>query len=202
MLKSNIILFVLIVSLFSCSNENNEVLFSLGATSDTKSFESSNGGKLYSDTLIISKMNVPDSVKGKVDKELKFIRNEDAILPLKTRYFYDSKTQQTLCVLYQWDRLKPGMSNVESDSLLNLDDNNMAIYDEKFNEIGKMIIEKFGEPNHGHGNLRQEKFNMLDMWKRQLIWDIKNHYVELNMVWIPKTGYRIFKIYLVYYPKK
>jgi len=201
MLKNKSILFVLLISLFSCSQENNEVLFSLGKTEEIKSFESTNGGYLYSDTLIISMMNVPDSVKGKVDKELKFLRNEKAVLPLKTRYFYDSKTQNTACILYQWDRLRPGMSNIESDSLLNLDDNNMAIYDEKFNEIGRMIIEKFGEPNRGHGNLRQEKFNMLDMWKRQLIWDIKNHYVELNMVWIPKTGYRIFKIYLVYYPK-
>lgn len=190
-----------IVLLSSCSNENNTLVFELGEKSKIIELEKKEGSQLAYDSLIASNLNVPDLYRGVVDQEMKLFRNKKATLPLKIRYFYTSEDKDVKVLFYQWDRILPQHKASEIDSLMNLDVNNMALYDAKFNEVGEQIIEKFGLPNKGHGSLKQEKFKMLDMWKRQLIWDLDNDYVELNMYWVPKMGYRIYKVFVIYYQK-
>ena len=197
-----LLLFVSIVLfLSSCSQEDNKLLLDVESKEEVIEKEKNKGGELLYDSLIISNLNVPETYRGKVDKELKFLRNSKATLPLKTRYFYKAEENTVKVVLYQWDRILPGFTLEQTDSLLNMDANNMELYDAKFNEVGEQLIDRFGLPNKGHGSLKQVKFKMLDMWQRQLIWDLDTEYAELNLYWVPKTGYRIFKVFVVYYKK-
>lgn len=123
-----------------------------------------------------------------------FLRQTNEELPLKTRYYFKGGVCNK--VIYEWSKVVPGLEPQELDSLMTAEANNMKVYSEKFDQIAQSLSEKYGVPVSGDGHLKKERFEMLDMWKRDLKWKQGNQNTKLSLVWVPKIGYRIFKVFV------
>ena len=81
------------------------------------------------------------------------------------------------------------------DSIMLGELNNIDAYNAKYDQVASYLVDHYGFPAEGDGHLKKERFEMLDMWKRKQVWKKDKLTISLNMVWVPKTGYRIFKVF-------
>lgn len=124
-----------------------------------------------------------------------FMREEEGILPLKVRYYF-SEEGKVNKVMYEWSKVIPNLTPEQLDSIMTEEANNIGNYHAKFEQAAEVLTEQLGLPVSGDGHLVKERFEMLDMWKRNYEWKKENQHTKLNLVWVPKLGYRIFKVYI------
>lgn len=123
-----------------------------------------------------------------------YIRDQSVDLPLKVRY-YSSKEGQVDKIMYEWSKLIPDLTNTALDSIMNEESNYKEKYNRKFNQVAEQLKAIYQVPVSGDGHIRKERFEMLDMWKREYKWKKGKQHIKLNMIWVPKMGYRVFKVY-------
>lgn len=124
-----------------------------------------------------------------------FMRNVEGELPLKVRYYF-SEEGKVKKVMYEWSKVIPNLTPQQLDSIMIEEANNIGSYHEKFERVAEVLTTQLGLPTSGDGHLVKERFEMLDMWKRNYAWKKENQHTKLNLVWVPKLGYRIFKVYV------
>lgn len=135
-------------------------------------------------------------VKTYVAKEVKqFIRSTAEELPLKVRYYFSTEGKVNK-VVYEWSKIVPDLTPEKLDSIMLNEENNMEAYHARYDAIAAQFTEQYGLQAEGDGYLRKERFEMLDMWKRNQRWKNEKQTIDLNLVWVPKVGYRIFKVFV------
>lgn len=135
-------------------------------------------------------------VKTQVAKNAKqFIRSTADELPLKVRYYF-SEVGKVNKVVYEWSKIVPELTPEKLDSIMLNEENNMEVYNARYDAVAAQFTEQYGLQVEGDGYLRKERFEMLDMWKRNQQWKNGKQTIDLNLVCVPKVGYRIFKVFV------
>ena len=166
----------------SCSDDKlkTELWFNQATVAEVEAYEQTQGGVLHESEL----------TKGaKV-----YMRQGEEALPLKVRYYF-SKDDKVEKVMYEWSKIIPNLTPEKLDSIMVEELNNIDAYNAQFDLVATHLSQLYGFPTEGDGHLKKERFEMLDMWKRKYIWKKDKQTIALNMVWVPKTGYRIFRVY-------
>ncbi len=132
-----------------------------------------------------------------------FIRNRTEKYPLKTKYYFREGEDTIRMIHYEWTKDLPGYSTKERDQIMMEEGRKLDEYVKKYHQIAVQLGHLYGKPLIGYdGKLKKEKFEALHMWKKQFMWENEKQKIDLSLVWIPKTGYQIHKIYCKVYFKK
>ncbi len=177
-----ILILLTVIGFSSCSDDqlDTELWFEQATKAAVVAHEKVQGGTLHESDLT---------------KEAEvYMRDASATLPLKVRYYF-SKADKVEKVMYEWSKIVPNLTPEQLDSIMVGEINNINVYHNKYDQIANQLTEQYGLPTEGDGHLKKERFEMLDMWKRKQVWKNDELTVSLNMIWVPKTGYRIFKVF-------
>lgn len=144
------------------------------------------------------KMGLNDSIV--YEKSIMFVNEKATPLPLKSKYYYDDNG--TFKVLFhEWNLATPGLSIEETDSLMATQDGKIDWYYDKFITIANQITARIGNPTKGDLNVKREQMEIMDFYKSYVEWDQPNRLVVLKLYWVPKPGYKIYKIFTTVYFK-
>ncbi len=177
-----ILILLTVIGFSSCSDDqlDTELWFEQATKAAIVAHEKVQGGTLHESDLT---------------KEAEvYMRDASATLPLKVRYYF-SKADKVEKVMYEWSKIVPNLTPEQLDSIMVGEINNIDVYHKKYEQVANQLTEQYGLPAEGDGHLKKERFEMLDMWKRKQVWKNDELTVSLNMIWVPKTGYRIFKVF-------
>lgn len=166
----------------SCSDDelNTELWLEQATKAAVAAHEQANGGTLHESELT-------------KDADV-YMRDVTAELPLKVRYYF-TEEDTVEKVMYEWSKIIPDLTAEQLDSIMLDEINNIDTYNHKYDQVANHLTKKYGFPAEGDGHLKRERFEMLDMWKRKQVWKKDQLTVSLNLVWVPKAGYRIFKVF-------
>ncbi|MCP4521916.1 MAG: hypothetical protein GY827_09555 [Cytophagales bacterium] len=177
------------------------LLIDVRSVKSAKKIEQTSLGGVYQSEITKSK----GSFKGEKDTfedVALFIRNRNGKYPLKTKYYFKEGEDTVRMIHYEWTKDLPGMTTKERDMVMSGEEKKLEAYGKKFHQIAVQLGYLYGKPLDGYdGKLRKEKFEALQMWKKQFMWENEKEKVDLSLVWIPKTGYQIHKIYCKVYFK-
>lgn len=177
-----LIICLVLISFSSCSDDKlkTELWFEQATKTEVLAHEQTHGGTLH---------------KSELTKEAEvFMRDSTAKLPIKVRYYF-TKEDSVKKVMYEWSKIVPNLTPEQLDSIMLEEINNIDAYNAVYDQVATYLVDQYGFPVAGDGHLKKERFEMLDMWKRKQVWQKDELVVTLNMVWVPKTGYRIFKVF-------
>lgn len=204
--KIKISLFFLIsICLFACTeNEIKEDIFLFGRqTTKSVKIAEEKIGAIFHKEIKHSKGNFKGE-KETYKNVLLFIRNKNSDYPLKTKYYYANKQNDSIRLIhYEWTKDLPGYSTKQRDKIMQEEGRKIEEYVKKYHQIAVQLGKKYGQPlANPDGSLKKERFEALEIWKKQLLWETENEKIDLSLVWIPKVGYHIHKIYCKVYYKK
>ena len=186
----------------SCTEEKTIYDFNIKNINQATSLESSLGATKYTTPFPgPSKSFYPysDSLTPP-DKGLFFRRKNDDFIPLITKYFYDSKTNEVKMIVYEWSKAIPGTSEEEYKELTKNEMKKRATYDQLYQKTYNELHEKYGQHTVGNGRLVKSGLEVFPTWKRQLGWRSDTLNIDLVMNWIPTDQLNIYNIILKAYP--
>lgn len=132
-----------------------------------------------------------------------FIRKHNTDYPLKTKYYFKEGEDTIRMIHYEWTKDLPGYTTEERDKIMGEEGRKLDEYVKKYHQIAVQLGHLYGKPlPETDGKLKKERFEALHMWKKKFLWETEDEKVDLSLVWIPKTGYQIHKIYCKVYFKK
>ncbi len=196
----NIHLSLLVLSfsliLYSCGSdsENNFFLLEQKSLTEIKAFENTQDseeiegiyhGKAPSNFF-------PERDKLTLDNSLMFLRDGNEI-PLKTAYYFTPDSTVEL-IVYEWNVAQPGMNVKEVEEATATEDKKWKLYNGLFYSISEEIGKLYGHPTRGDGKTIKEKSALYDLWKKEVYWELEDKTIELKLIWMPKPGFKHFKI--------
>ena len=69
----------------------------------------------------------------------------------------------------------------------------------QFIKIANQITERVGNPTSGELGVNREKMEIMDFYKSEVEWKQTNRTIILKLYWVPKPGYKIYKIFATVY---
>ena len=127
-----------------------------------------------------------------------FVDHKATPLPRKSKYYYD-KNGDFKVIFHEWNLATPGLSMEKTDSLMATQDGKIDWYYDEFIKIANQITERIGNPTSGELGVNREKMEIMDFYKSQVEWKQENRHVILKLYWVPKPGYKIYKIFATVY---
>lgn len=132
-----------------------------------------------------------------LERSLMFLRSGHEI-PLKTTYYFTPDSSVEL-ISYEWNVVQPGMNVQQVDSATALEDKKWNKYERLFYGISEDVGKKYGHVTRGDGKTVKEKSALWDLWEKEVFWELEDKTIELKLVWMPKPGFKHFKILLKVY---
>lgn len=134
------------------------------------------------------------------EESLMFVNYKTEPLPLKSKYFYDSKGEFKV-IFHEWNLATPGLSIAKNDSLMATQDGKIDWYYDQFIRTANQMTERIGNPSKGNIGIEREKIEIMDFYKSYVQWDMPDKTVILKLYWVPKPGYKIYKYFVTVYFK-
>jgi hypothetical protein len=188
--------------LFSCGQNHVENLMLEQPTSKEEiiKYEKELGSTFHTTTYngTPPKQSLNDSIV--YEASLMFVNEKATPLPLKSKYYYDEKGEFKV-IFHEWNLATPGLSIEKVDSLMATQDGKVDLYYNQFVKIANQITDRIGQPTGGDASLKREKMEIMDFYKSYVEWNQEDRYVVLKLYWVPKPGYKIYKIFTTVYFK-
>ncbi len=132
------------------------------------------------------------------EESIMFVNDKATPLPRKSKYYYNTENEIKV-IFHEWNLATPGLTLEKLDSLMATQDGKIDWYYDHFIKIANQITERVGNPTSGDLGINREKMEIMDFYKSQVEWKQENRKIVLKLYWVPKPGYKIYKIFAAVY---